>query len=51
MLIGKEFTVIPDNIEGDVPLVTLYNGKFNMNILIMEAIIEKTNFLQVLSLF
>ncbi|XP_025200911.1 tudor domain-containing protein 7-like [Melanaphis sacchari] len=44
MLFGKEFTLVPDNIENDVPLVTLYDGKCNMNNVIREAIIEKTNF-------
>lgn len=44
MLFGKEFTLIPDNIEYDVPLVTLYDGKCNLNNVIRKAIIEKTNF-------
>lgn len=48
MLFGKEFTVVPDNIDDDVPMITLYNGKFNINTLIMDAIIEKTNFNKVI---
>ncbi|XP_022175197.1 uncharacterized protein LOC111037126 isoform X2 [Myzus persicae] len=44
MLFGKEFTLVPDDIECDVPLVTLYDGKSNMNDLIRKAITEKTNF-------
>lgn len=44
ILFGKEFTLVPDNIECDVPLVTLYDGKCNMNDLIRKAIIEKTSF-------
>jgi len=48
ILFGKEFTLVPDNIECDVPLVTLYDGKCNMNDLIRKAIIEKTSFNKVL---
>ncbi|CAI6350990.1 unnamed protein product [Macrosiphum euphorbiae] len=44
MLFGKEFTLVPDNIECDIPLVTLYDGKCNMNDVIRKAITEKTNF-------
>lgn len=44
MLFSKEFTVVPDNIDSDVQLVTLYNGKCNMNSLVMEAIVEETSF-------
>lgn len=51
LLFGKEFTVVPDNIEGDVPSVTLYNGKCNMNVLIMDAIIKETNFNKVIKHF
>lgn len=47
ILFGKEFTVKPDNIEGDVPLVTLYDGTCNINSMIVNSIIEKTNFNQV----
>lgn len=48
ILFGKQFTVIPDNIESDVPLVTLYSGKRNINASIMEAIVEKTKFYEVI---
>lgn len=48
MLFNKEFTVIPDNIEGDVSLVTLYDGTCNINSMILDAIIEHTNFNKVL---
>jgi len=51
MLFGKEFTLVPDNIECDIPLVTLYDGKCNMNDVIRKAIIEKTNFYKVLQHF
>lgn len=51
MLFGKEFTLVPDDIECDVPLVTLYDGKSNMNDLIRKAITEKTNFDKVLQHF
>jgi len=51
MLFGKEFTLVPDNIECNVPLVTLYDGKCNMNDVIRKAIIEKTNFNKVLPCF
>lgn len=51
MLFGKEFTLVPDNIECNVPLVTLYDGKCNMNDVIRKAIIEKTNFNKVLQCF
>jgi len=47
MLFNKEFTAVPDNIEDDVPFVTLYNGKCNVNSMIMDAILEKTNFKKV----
>lgn len=51
MLFGKEFTLLPDNIDCEVPLVTLYDGKCNMNNMILEAIVEKTNFNKVLQHF
>jgi hypothetical protein len=51
MLIGKEFTVVPDNIENDVQLVTLYSGKCNMNTKILEAIVQETNFNKVIKHF
>lgn len=44
MLFGKEFTLVPDDIECDVPLVTLYDGKTNINDMIRKAISEGTNF-------
>lgn len=44
MLFGKEFTLVPDDIEFDVPLVTLYDGKININDVVRKAIIEATNF-------
>lgn len=47
MLFGKEFTLVPDDIECNVPLVTLYDGKTNMNNVIRKAITEKTNFNEV----
>lgn len=49
ILFSKEFTVVPDNIDSDIPLVTLYNGKCNMNNLIMETVIEETSFKKVFS--
>jgi len=51
MLFGKEFTLVPDNIECDIPLVTLYDGKCNVNDVIRKAIIEQTNFNKVLQHF
>lgn len=51
MLYNKEFTVVPDNIDNEVPLVTLYSGKFNVNSMIMDAILEKTEFKKVLQYF
>lgn len=51
MLFGKEFTLVPDNIDCDVPLVTLYDGKCNMNNMIKEIMIEKTHFNKVLQHF
>lgn len=49
MLFSKEFTVVPDNIDSDIQLVTLYNGKCNINNLITESIIEETSFNKVFS--
>lgn len=49
MLFNKEFTVVPDNIDGDIPLVTLYNGKCNINNLIMDAMVEESSFNKVFS--
>lgn len=44
MLFGKEFTLIPDSIDGDVPLVTLYKENTNMNAVIKETIVQRTSF-------
>lgn len=44
MLFGKEFTAVPDNIEGDTSMITLYDGKCNVNAIVMKTIVEKTNF-------
>lgn len=48
MLFGKEFIAVPDSIDCDIPIVTLYNENKNMNNILKEAIIQKTNFYQVL---
>lgn len=45
---NEEFIVVPDTIDGDIPLVSLFNGNNNMNEQIMKTILEKTNFHQVL---
>lgn len=47
LLFGKEFTVAPDNIDCDVPLVTLYNGECNVNTMVLESIVENANFSKV----
>lgn len=47
ILFGKDFTVVPDNIDGEIPEVTLYNGISNVNSMLMESIIKKTNVNQV----
>jgi len=51
LLFDKEFIVVPDNIDEDIPFVTLYNGKCNVNSMIMDAFLEKTNFKKVLQQF
>ncbi|XP_050537895.1 uncharacterized protein LOC126903619 isoform X2 [Daktulosphaira vitifoliae] len=39
-LFGNEFTAKPDNIESEIPTITLYNGKINVNSMLMNDIIQ-----------
>ncbi|XP_050422337.1 uncharacterized protein LOC126834455 [Adelges cooleyi] len=44
MLLGREFIAKPDNIESDIQMITLYNGKTNINNNIMEVFVNKCIF-------